>query len=70
MNNVDGIDQIIKVDYRGGWSKGGTWPRGRATPRHYRPRSIEDARFIYISYALLADLHYFEQVKIYQKNEK
>lgn len=61
---------VITVDYRGCAPRGGTWPGGRATLQGYHPRgvrarkTIDDARYIYISYTLLAELHLFEQVKI------
>lgn len=62
---------VITVDYRGGAPKGGTWPGGRATLRGNYPRGVrtrrrtaDDARYIYISYALLTELHLFEQVKM------
>lgn len=63
------LGYVITVDYRRGIPRGGTWPGGRATlqgnhPRGLRARQIaDDARYIYISYTLLAELHLFEQVK-------
>lgn len=60
---------VITVDYRGGAPRGGTWPGGRATLQGNYPRGVrarktaDDARYIYISYTLLAELHLFEQVK-------
>lgn len=61
---------VITVDYRDSVLKGGTWPGGRATLQGNPPwgargiRRPDDARYIYISYTLLSDLHLFEQVKI------
>lgn len=63
------MGHVITVDYRGGGLRGGTWPGGRATLRGNHPRGVrarkiaDDARYIYISYTLLAELHLFEQVK-------
>lgn len=59
---------VITVDYRESVRKGGTWPGGRAAPQGNPPRGVrarrkqDDARYIYISYTLLAELHLFEQV--------
>lgn len=59
---------VITVDYRESVHKGGTWPGGRAALQGHPPRGVrarkkqDDARYIYISYTLLADLHLFEQV--------
>lgn len=58
----------ITVDYRQRGPRGGTWPGGRATLQGNLPRGVrtrkkaDDARYIYISYMLLAELHLFEQV--------
>jgi len=63
------------VDYRAGVPRGGTWPGGRATLQGNYPRgvhvrkAVDDARYIYISYTLLAELHLFEQVKIQARSE-
>lgn len=62
---------VITVDYRESVRKGGTWPGGRATLQGNPPRGIgrkrgDDARYIYISYTLLAELHLFEQVNLLQ----
>lgn len=60
---------LITVDYRQRGPRGGTWPGGRATLQGNFPRGVrtrkraDDARYIYISYTLLAELHLFEQVK-------
>lgn len=62
---------VITVDYRDSVRKGGTWPGGRATLQGNLPRGArgkqkpDDARYIYISYMLLAELHLFEQVNAY-----
>lgn len=59
---------VITVDYRESVLKGGTWPGGRATLQGNTPRGVrarkrsDDARYIYVSYTLLAELHLFEQV--------
>lgn len=61
---------VITVDYRESARKGGTWPGGRATLQGNPLRDVrgrnrpDDARYIYISYMLLAELHLFEQVNI------
>lgn len=61
---------VITVDYRESARKGGTWPGGRATLQGNPLRGVrgrkrpDDARYIYISYMLLAELHLFEQVNI------
>lgn len=62
---------VITVDYRESVRKGGTWPGGRATLQGNPPRGVgrkrgDDARYIYISYTLLAELHLFEQVNLLQ----
>lgn len=60
---------VVEVDHRSGAKGGNTWPGGWQALRVGAPRvkrhapDVNDARFIYISYALLADLRYFEQVK-------
>lgn len=62
---------VITVDYRESVRKGGTWPGGRATLQQGKPaggvggkKRADDARYIYISYTLLAELHLFEQVNL------
>ena len=58
------LGYVIAVDYGRGRGAAGTWPGGRCQCwrrcRDALPR--EDARFIYLSYTLLAELRYFEQV--------
>ena len=64
---------VITVDYRESARKGGTWPGGRATLQGNPLRGVrgrnrpDDARYIYISYMLLAELHLFEQVNMFAR---
>lgn len=57
---------VITVDYGADTWPGGRWRR-RCWGRHARPfpgllRAREDARLVYLSYTLIAELRYFEQV--------
>lgn len=60
------LGYLITLDYGSGrrsYSSSGTWPGRRRRPYYFElPRSWEDARFVHISYALIAELRYFEEV--------
>ncbi|OXU31889.1 hypothetical protein TSAR_010009 [Trichomalopsis sarcophagae] len=61
------LGYLITVDYGGrkySSASGYTWPGRRCWRRRSRfelPRRWEDARFVYLSYTLIAELRYFEE---------